>query len=345
MESPASRESLVVFWSWQVDSNARTNRDFIEDCIKRAVKHVAKEESVLIRVERDTVGVGGTPPIAETILSKIRSSDIFIWDATLVYARPRPAPNPNVLLELGYALAVMGDGRLIGVMNTAGHPGPDAMPFDLRHRRWPVRYSLSAPNRMRSRLGKRFPTLLKPHVAERATVREALTRSLADAIGAAMKQPKLGAVHADVDLHTARKLREAIDSDWLHAWYSNRATYVQYEDDSSIYRFEQYVRISEQPEGIFRDERIKLLHDGLVSAIRRYLGTTAVEMVRRGDRGYVISVKAAGQERWIENYVERYKRQTDLIRRGADAIWQAYTAYADAIRERYPEVTLEVAEK
>ena len=131
----AGSKTITIFWSWQSDSPSRENRNFIQDCLERAARNVAKSEAQAILVDRDTQGIGGTPKIAETILAKIRSSDIFVWDATLVYTKPRPSPNPNVLLELGYAFALLGEGRMIGVMNTADRSGPSDLPFDLTHRR------------------------------------------------------------------------------------------------------------------------------------------------------------------------------------------------------------------
>jgi hypothetical protein len=46
----------------------------------------------------------------------------------------RPSPNPNVLVELGYALRALGEERVILVMNTA-FGKPEALPFDLRRKR------------------------------------------------------------------------------------------------------------------------------------------------------------------------------------------------------------------
>ncbi|HEV3435894.1 MAG TPA: hypothetical protein VG122_00950 [Gemmata sp.] len=49
-------------------------------------------------------------------------------------------PNPNVMLELGFASATIGWDRIIGVMNE--HYGPaDQQIFDLKSRRFPIRYT------------------------------------------------------------------------------------------------------------------------------------------------------------------------------------------------------------
>jgi len=51
-------------------------------------------------------------------------------------------PNPNVLIELGWALKVIGGDRLIAVVNTAEGWKSDDLPFDIRHRR-ALTYELS----------------------------------------------------------------------------------------------------------------------------------------------------------------------------------------------------------
>ncbi len=55
-------------------------------------------------------------------------------------------PNPNVLLELGYAAAKLGWDRLVLVMNTNyGHP--EELPFDLRNRRFPLTFKIAPDGR------------------------------------------------------------------------------------------------------------------------------------------------------------------------------------------------------
>lgn len=88
------------------------------------------------RVESDTQGVAGAPDIAATIFAKIDRSDIFVADVSIIgtLAADRPSPNPNVLIELGYAKRALGLDRVILVCNT--HFGAvDDMPFDIRGKR------------------------------------------------------------------------------------------------------------------------------------------------------------------------------------------------------------------
>jgi hypothetical protein len=64
-------------------------------------------------------------------------------DLTFIGKRPdgRPTPNPNVLLEYGWALKSLTHARIVPVMNAAyGEPIGNAMPFDMRHLRNPITY-------------------------------------------------------------------------------------------------------------------------------------------------------------------------------------------------------------
>lgn len=97
-----------------------------------------------IRLDHDTIGIPGTPDIANTIFSKIRETVVFVADLTLSSQSKseKKSPNPNVLIELGYAFSAISDSRVISVMNTASGE-PSHLPFDLSHKRWPIQYSLT----------------------------------------------------------------------------------------------------------------------------------------------------------------------------------------------------------
>ncbi len=94
-------------------------------------------------LDRDTASIGGTPDIAHSILAKISAADVFVADVSIVNAgSSRLSPNPNVLVELGYAAAELGWENVILVQNTA-FGGAELLPFDLRGRRV-ITYSLDA---------------------------------------------------------------------------------------------------------------------------------------------------------------------------------------------------------
>lgn len=135
-----------VFYSWQSDSPPKVNRFLIRDCLVQALKRLNRDEDMdeAIRLDHDTAGIPGTPDIANTIFSKIRETGVFVADLTLSSqaASGKRSPNPNVLIELGYAFSAINDSRVISVMNTA-FGEPRHLPFDLSHKRWPIQYSLA----------------------------------------------------------------------------------------------------------------------------------------------------------------------------------------------------------
>lgn len=129
----------VVFYSWQSDLPNPSNRSFIEKALEKAVKAIADDESIKVQpvIDRDTAGVGGSPDIAATIFGKIEKADVFVADVSIINndaSAGRKVPNPNVLIELGYALKVLGHNRVILVMNKE-FGGLESLPFDLRTRR------------------------------------------------------------------------------------------------------------------------------------------------------------------------------------------------------------------
>ena len=298
-------DRIVVFWSWQSDSPATTNQTFIQKCLEKACKNVGREDTMLIDVDRDTKGVGGSPGIVETILRKVRSAAVFVWDATLVTKRPKAAPNSNVVFELGYAFAVLGEGRIVGVDNVAGKAKNAKLPFDLVHRRWPLTYSLAEAE------------------SERTSIADALVKDLAGAIRAALAEPKVGALRADTDLHAATHLWASIDSQAVLAWKQVQLNAPQRERDSTFQLFERYRDLADKPENMFG----------------RYLSVTAMEMIpeSRADGVYVLTAKKSSGLTSAE-YDAEYGRQITAVSDAIEAVWEAWQGYVRELAERYPEV-------
>jgi hypothetical protein len=168
VKEKAMAKRLTVFYSWQSDSPQALNRSFIEEALLEALKRLnadATLEKALrdtpVELDKDIQGVAGSPPIADTILRKIENCAVFVADLSFVgdsksgftnkSGKPRQFPNPNVLIEYGYALRCHSHTKLISVMNTAqGSPDAESIPFDLRHLLWPISYHLadsSAPDK------------------------------------------------------------------------------------------------------------------------------------------------------------------------------------------------------
>src|SRR6266849_3811395 len=104
----------TVFYSWQSDLQNSTNRGFIQTALEAATKTIRDDESIQVDpvLDRDTAGVPGSPDIFSTILGKIDQARVFVCDVSIINQGAnkgtRLAPNPNVLIELGYALKALG---------------------------------------------------------------------------------------------------------------------------------------------------------------------------------------------------------------------------------------------
>lgn len=129
---------LKVFYSWQSDLQGKFNRYFIEDCMQRAIKELDREGIINIDfiLDRDTKKVKGTPEIVKVIFDKIKNSNLFVADISIINSGHlnRKTPNPNVLIELGYAAGILGWENIICVFNSSMGKIED-LPFDIRTRR------------------------------------------------------------------------------------------------------------------------------------------------------------------------------------------------------------------
>lgn len=129
---------MALFYSWQSWTNGKENRSFIEDALAKASKVAFSENEEIVdaqRIDQDARGVSGSLDIHTTIFEKIDTCDAFIADVTYVAqdSKGRLVPNPNVMVELGYAARTLGWNRIILVQNTAMGK-PDYLPFDIRQK-------------------------------------------------------------------------------------------------------------------------------------------------------------------------------------------------------------------
>lgn len=140
---------MKIFWSWQSDTPAAEGRNFVRTSLVAALAQLADElewsEAERAELDHDTKDVPGLAPIADTIFEKIDNAAVFVADITPTGATPdgKKTPNPNVLIELGYALKALGPQHIILVANGARGFRPEDLPFDLRHRRGPITYEVA----------------------------------------------------------------------------------------------------------------------------------------------------------------------------------------------------------
>ena len=120
-----------LFFSWQTHNHA--SRNFISSCLKRLERDFVE----LVEVQRDTGGIPGSPNIEATIFQRIDECDLFVADLTpfcISDDGKKAYPNPNVLIELGYALHALGENRIV-MLYCEDACSKEMMPFDINHRR------------------------------------------------------------------------------------------------------------------------------------------------------------------------------------------------------------------
>jgi len=193
---------MKIFWSWQSDTPQNTGRHFVRGVIADLARSLNGNDDTVdaerpeadaddgpeeqladdgrVEVDHDTHGVGGSPPIADTILRKIREAAVFVADVTPISTTVagKRVPNPNVMLELGYAMKVLGHERIVLVMNGAEGAALKYLPFDLRHWRAPLMYRLrkDATEEQRLEAAKELKAALRARIVPGLKAAEATWR-------------------------------------------------------------------------------------------------------------------------------------------------------------------------
>ena len=132
--------NFTIFYSWQSDLPCKTNKTAIRASLREACTNVENEiEHIKCCLDEATRDTPGSPNIPLNILRKIRSSDAFVCDITTINATAsdnlRRTPNPNVIFELGYAVAHLGWERIIMLFNQEWGKFPEDTPFDIDRQR------------------------------------------------------------------------------------------------------------------------------------------------------------------------------------------------------------------
>ena len=129
-------KKFKIFYSWQSDLPGSKTRNFIRECIDEAIDLALESEAIEAERDEATTGTTGSPNIVTSLFSKIDDCDLFVADLSLCFTedqeKEKRSPNPNVLLELGYAVKTLGWDRVICLCNT---DFGDKYPFDIAHNR------------------------------------------------------------------------------------------------------------------------------------------------------------------------------------------------------------------
>lgn len=127
------KKTCLVFVSWQ--SDRKDCRNFISSVMEELPRKMSS--LVNIAIDRDTVNVPGSPDIGDTIFEKIDLCDLYIADITLINdedSNYRRTPNPNVMIELGYAIKTLSWERIL-LLQCEDYGEIEKLPFDINHRR------------------------------------------------------------------------------------------------------------------------------------------------------------------------------------------------------------------
>ncbi|WP_434036323.1 hypothetical protein [Formosa sp. 4Alg 33] len=149
-----------------MDTEDKYGKGFIQNAIEIAIQKL-KDESIEVTLDYGFRKTPGTPLLIDEMLKKSTESDMVIVDLTFTSAKEwlqakkykvfgkelrllnkvgdKKSPNPNVLLETGYAWAKKGTYRTLAVMNDA-FGSPKELPVDLEGFRWGITYNLNAAN-------------------------------------------------------------------------------------------------------------------------------------------------------------------------------------------------------
>lgn len=140
-------QKFKIFYSWQSDLPSNKTKSFIRECINEAIDLAQETEAIEAERDEATSGTTGSPNIVTTLFSKIDECDLFIADLSLCFTEDhngeKRSPNPNVLLELGYAVKTLTWDRVICLCNT---DYGNQYPFDVAHNRI-TDYSLEGKSR------------------------------------------------------------------------------------------------------------------------------------------------------------------------------------------------------
>ena len=155
---------MKVFWAWQYDLPGKISRHFIRKALEQAIADINQADEIdepdeafqtgMMHLDYGRKGLKGSPDLALAILNKIDAATVFVGDVTPVGKGPpyrtddgkapdgKALMNPNVAIELGYALKTLGTEHVLMVMNN--HYGKrEDLPFDLGHKGGPIFYKLA----------------------------------------------------------------------------------------------------------------------------------------------------------------------------------------------------------
>lgn len=324
-------KDFSIFFCWQDHLDKKLHRFLIRDALNAAISKVQSELpdeiECELRQDSDTSGRAGAVDIADTILTKISSSAVVVGDVTPVLfdlSLQRWYPNPNVMIEIGYAARAIGWNRVICLFNEAACQ-TEHLPFDIRHRR-ATSYSCKNVSE-KQQAAKQLEGVLV--VSLRAVLEE---------IGRGEVEPSLGdaAMKHARDLRLLRQLMSTIHRPTLDV-FIEKGLMHQLHDDCNFFflGFEAVIRSSNLR---FYDKKLQQLavelyrvwsaavHHGGYAFFPSYMGNT-----------YVLKE----HHLWNEHY-EKTVKNMDIA---YSKLQPALKAFLDHVHEKFPEIDMKDTDK
>ncbi len=258
--------------------------------------------------------VAGSPDIAQTILDKVDASSVFVCDVSPINkgAATRLTPNPNVLIELGYAVRALGWERVIMVFNLDTGRIED-LPFDIRHRRPVVYEAHDASNK--SQIQKSLSSTLE------TAIRACLS------LGPRTTEPGSGLSQLDIDLFN--RIREMLPADYAVVELRDHDFGNAYQRRLTVL-LNDLVWESKQPDFEFLDTELEATKDRMIEGIERFLATSAQ---------YGATQKGAPEwyrvpPDWMHERPDKWREVVKELNDAADEITAAYNELVRTARRK-----------
>jgi hypothetical protein len=155
-----------VFFAYQSDIPEEFGKKFIIEAMDQTIDRM-KKEGINLELEYGMRKTPGNPLLIEEMLGKSKNADLVLVDLTFTSSKnwfeskkikflnkeirvlnrfeDKLSPNPNALLEMGYAWAQKGYHRTALLMNTA-YGTPEDLPVDLKGFRWAIPFNINEIN-------------------------------------------------------------------------------------------------------------------------------------------------------------------------------------------------------
>ncbi len=268
-----TRKSVRVFYSWQSDLPDPVNAQLIRSALSTAATNLSEDEDLQAKVYVDeaTRGLAGSPNIAHAILAKIEQADMFVCDITKVAefkseeGEIRKCCNPNVAIELGYAIHELGWDRVILVFNTAYGRLPIDLPFDVQGHRT-SRYRCKAEF-MAGKLSAESNTNI---ANAKGLLRGQLSEALRTVIVKSSKRPAELKEHSPEAIKRAQDVQQLNDVFyWIHLrvidQFFDRVAYGRL-TDASVEFYRHLAGVVDSTEFHFHNPELEALTLGFVRA-------------------------------------------------------------------------------